>query len=186
VKRRLLLLALFLMTYGCSGGEGNLNDPPKRVPIKGTVRLDGKPLTGAVVVFLPSEDGKGTLTQGETGEDGTYELLYMAQPGGTAPGRYRVIISYLVAPDGTPQGLGPRSSMTPTESFLKSKELLPTKYSDPTRSELTAVVSDAGGTINHDLIGPLAPPSPEPATGAGQPLDGSLPPSNAKQAAPPA
>ena len=153
------------------------------MPVDGVVRLDGKPLPGAVVAFLPSEDGKGTLTQGETGEDGTYELLYMAQPGGTAPGRYKVIVSYVVAPDGTPQGLGPRSSMTPPESFHKAKELLPAKYSDPTRSELRAVVPDGGGTFDHDLKGPLAPPPIDPAAGA-PPVEIAPPPLDAKESAP--
>lgn len=170
MNRRLLLLApLMMMTYGCSGDEGNPDVSPTRVSVKGLVRLDGKPLQGAVVVFLPAEDGKGTLTQGETREDGTYELLYMTEPGGTAPGRYKVVVSYLVAPGGTPQGLGPRSSMTPPESFHKAKELLPARYSEPTRTELTAVVPNSGGAIEHDLTGPLAPPPDAPSTVAEPP-----------------
>lgn len=158
------ILGFFLTTallIGCQPSEPVGALPPERVPTTGKVTLDGKPLAGAVVVFNPVDE-TGTLTQSDTGEDGSYDLKLANFPGGTAPGKYKVYISYLVAPNGQPQGLGPRSSLQVSDDFLNAKELLPGKYSNPGESELTATVPAEGGVFNFDLVGPLLP-APEPA-----------------------
>jgi hypothetical protein len=137
------------------------------------VRLDGKPLAGAVVVFLPIDD-RGTLTQGETDENGRYELFYASFPGGTAPGDYKVAISYLATPDGTPQGLGPRSALAPPPGFHEARELLPKKYSDLGQTELKRTVGETGGTFDFDLEGPLLPfPTAADAPAVSPPPSGS-------------
>lgn len=163
---RIRLVLLLALGAGCSPSSEEV--PPAsrpRVPARGTVRLDGKPLVGAVVVFLPI-DQEGTLTQGETGEDGSYELLYTLFPGGTAPGRYKVGISYLVTPSGKTIGLGPRTSFGPGPEMRSAKERLPDKYSNLGKTELTAVVPPQGGTFDFDLDGPLLPPAdPVPSAG---------------------
>lgn len=170
-RRHLLGLTLVLLTMsaGCDTGSVTPKKPLPRVPTSGVVRLDGKPLVGAVVVFLPTDEN-GTLTQSETDEQGHYDLTYANMPGGTSPGSYRVSISYLVAPNGEPQGLGPRSSLVPSRDYLTAKELLPPKYSDPGRSEFTVTVPAKGRTFDFELKGPLLP-LPAPDDSSAEPLN---------------
>ena len=158
----LRLLAAFAVALaitaalGCDSGVTS-KGMPKRVPFGGVVKLDGKPITGAVVVFNPEDTTTGTLTQSDTDESGKYELQYNGFPGGTAPGVYKVMISYLVDPDGKAQNMGARSALQMPKSMLYAKERLPKKYSDLSFSELTVTVPPEGGSHDFELTGPLLP-----------------------------
>ncbi len=71
--------------------------PPQRVPVSGTVLIDGKPLTVGSIRFLP-EDGRPVTS--EIMSDGSYDLSEssIATPSrdsGVLPGRYRVAVSAL-------------------------------------------------------------------------------------------
>jgi hypothetical protein len=81
-----------LVACGCSG----------KSKITGTVTLDGKPLPGAQVTFVPRDKkvtgGGGT----QTGPDGKFELL--PRPGSKEPlkpGRYVVLITQMVDKKGS-------------------------------------------------------------------------------------
>jgi hypothetical protein len=54
-----------LVSSGCSGSEG-----PLRVPVSGSVMLDGQPLSSGVIRFVPAEgtEGPGAATQVTNGE----------------------------------------------------------------------------------------------------------------------
>lgn len=143
---------------GCSQEDAETDSgpykPPPRVPTSGVVRLDGKPLAGALVTFLPV-DSVGTLTNGETKEDGSYELYYVTYPGGTAPGSYRVAVSLLQTPEGETISSGMRNALVAPPELIRAKERLPKKYSELGQTVLAADVPAAGGTFNFDLEGPL-------------------------------
>lgn len=66
----LLFVALALVS-GCGGGEGG--DPRTLTPIKGVVKVAGKPLNGdgLQVVFSPADGQKGAYSS--IGSDGTYQ-----------------------------------------------------------------------------------------------------------------
>ena len=64
----LFMPALALGSIGCSGG-----DRPELGRVQGTVTLDGKPLSGAVVMFLP-ESGRPAVAN--TDSAGKYDLIY--------------------------------------------------------------------------------------------------------------
>jgi hypothetical protein len=94
-----LLCALGLaVVSGCDGG-------PKRVPVKGTVTLDGQPLTGGVLHFYPDPD-KGNMHRVDClspVRDGKFNLLTTAvkdsESGDGAPvGWYKVYL-YTEIPD---------------------------------------------------------------------------------------
>ncbi|MFO0950422.1 MAG: hypothetical protein U0835_04585 [Isosphaeraceae bacterium] len=69
---------------GCrQGGSDDLPPEPVLLPVKGKVTVQGKPLATAVVTFLPT-DAKGTLSVGESDEDGAYEITYMGKSGTAA------------------------------------------------------------------------------------------------------
>lgn len=144
-----------MMTAGC-GSEAETPDfVSQMVPATGKVTLDGQPLEGVVVMFLlPERATAGELATGVTDADGNYALSTMV-PGrsvensqGAVPGQYRVILTKLVMPDGSP--VPPETSDAEAEA-LGARQLLPPQYSDPTRTTLTATVQRGPSVNDFDL-----------------------------------
>ena len=117
------------------------------VPVSGIINLDGKPLSQAVVTFMP---GRGATYMGETDEDGHYAIASFDREG-APPGDYKVAVSYLVSAEGEPQGLARRSSLTTTPGMLTAKEQLAREYADLGRTRLSARVGPRGGTFNFEV-----------------------------------
>jgi hypothetical protein len=138
-----LLVASLVCLAGC-GEEANI--PEGMAPVTGTVTLDGKPLAGATVSFIPDGVTKGAGSYGVTSADGKYELQGTQGGTGAAAGYYRVIISKLVMPDGSPI-----PADIPSATDAGAKDLLPAIYSSYDVSTLTAEVPAQGGAINFDL-----------------------------------
>ena len=138
-----LPIALLLCLALCGCGKRAAGPPTvDALPIKGTVTLDGKPLAGADVVFMPV-DPPGAFA-GTTKEDGTYQLNGLAGKA-TCKGNCKVIISRMLKPDGSPVPPGEPPAM----SF--AVESLPQRYSLANSTELSANVPDGGGAFNFDL-----------------------------------
>ena len=77
-----------LLTVGC-GDSG-----PPVVPVSGKVTLDGKPLSGASVTFVPAGEAAGTFGGSATTDgEGAYTLLNTKGAKGVSPGDYRVTVS---------------------------------------------------------------------------------------------
>jgi hypothetical protein len=74
--------------------------------VTGTVTMDGQPLVGASIAFIPLEYGKPAT--GRTDDEGRYQMMTGETEGGVVPGIYRVSISKTGAgsSDGT---VGPES-----------------------------------------------------------------------------
>jgi hypothetical protein len=140
--RRLLLGITLLALSGC----GPKDDPLHRT-VTGTVTLNGKPLSGAMLRFIPVEGTEGTGGQARTGPDGTYRLLDGRGNPGAAPGNYKVTVSKRLMPNGS--DVPPDDNTPPMNS--PARESLPAKYSDAGHTELQATVPDAGGTIDFSL-----------------------------------
>ncbi len=68
-------------------------DGPSLVPVAGSVTLDGKPVEGATLSFVPTS-GNVISTPGSdvTGPTGNFTMTYNGRSG-LAPGRYKVLIS---------------------------------------------------------------------------------------------
>jgi hypothetical protein len=79
--------SLVAISPGC-GGDG-----VKLVPVAGTVTLDGKPLEGATLSFVPAA-GSTVSTSGTdiTGPEGNFQMTFKGRSG-LAPGKYTVLIS---------------------------------------------------------------------------------------------
>jgi len=141
------LSALYAISLLCLSGCGEeANIPDDMVPVTGTVTLDGKPLAGATVSFVPDGVTKGAGSYGVTSADGKYELQGTQGGAGAAVGYYRVMISKLVMPDGSPI---PADTQSATD--VGAKDLLPAIYSSYDVGTLTAEVPAQGGAINFDL-----------------------------------
>lgn len=138
---------------------------PRLVKVTGHVTVDGKPVDGAIVVFLPSFSESGTHSVGATNEQGEYSLEHLGRKG-TAAGDYRVTISLQVAPDGRVLRAAERDAIVQSNDVLSAVELVPERYSNFSKTELRAVVSPRGDEINFELKGPLreapSPTTPKP------------------------
>lgn len=123
------ILAVMLLA-GASGCGGGL------VPVTGVVTLDGQPVEGAMVLFVP-EDNRGRPAQGVTAGDGSFTLSTGMEPGAAA-GDYKVLVTKT---SGTlPPGADPASP-----GYLKS--LLPKVYGEAQTTPFHEKVPTAGRVV---------------------------------------
>jgi hypothetical protein len=78
-----LVALLGVVLIGCGG---------RTKPIRGVVTLDGTPVAGATVLFMPDSQDGGRPASGFTSSDGTFQLTTYKQNDGALPGEYRVLI----------------------------------------------------------------------------------------------
>jgi len=135
-----LTVALGLFCIGgCSSGSAK---PPKLVPVAGKVVLDGTPLAGASVIFIPKDQTKGTGGSGVTDADGKYEARHQSNNVGIEPGTYAVVFSKIAMPDGSPIPPGKNAA------DVGAAEALPQQLSNPSPDFMTNIVTitATGGT----------------------------------------
>lgn len=147
MKVRYGLIGVFVAAVvGLSGcGEG-VTQSDTAIPVAGTITLDGKPLEGAGVTFIPLAADQGQGGVGSTDAEGKYEVTHFRTGKGLEPGEYRVAISKLVMQDGSPIPAG-----TSSAAELDTKNLLPAKFSDPNSTTLKANVTSDGKPIDFAL-----------------------------------
>jgi hypothetical protein len=81
-----------MLTYtlgGCNASKHEI-----LVPVSGTIKVDGKPLTVGWITFYPDEAAGNTssrLPLAQIAKDGTYELTTNSKPG-ALPGFYKVVV----------------------------------------------------------------------------------------------
>jgi hypothetical protein len=102
-----LLLFVFFLVFGCSGG-------PKIALVSGTVTLDGKPLPNARVNFQPAGDDRlypGVGSYGKTDKNGNYSLNLIDGTGkGAIVGKHRVMIRAIAAQNTSLPGKDPEKA----------------------------------------------------------------------------
>jgi len=132
-------------------GAGCGNSP---VSVRGTVTLDGSPIEGATVIFLP-EGGTGRQAVGLTGADGGFQLTTLSTNDGAFRGKYKVVVQYNQGSEAPPGG-NVKEVMQGFEKGQKAKRpppkyVIPPRYSDPDKTELRQEVP-ASGTVNLALV----------------------------------
>jgi hypothetical protein len=125
---RILLLvihcSLFILIAGCSGD--------KRVPLSGTITLNGEPLPQASVKFIPVDQTIiNTRTGANTDADGKFSL---PKNRGLEPGEYIVSIYATVEYDTKTKELA--TVETPPTRILP-KVLTPSEYNDKSAQRFT-------------------------------------------------
>jgi hypothetical protein len=80
---RLCCLIFAFTLVGCGGARTS--------PVEGIVLLDGKPLAGASIQFVPQEQGKDAT--GQTDNSGQFAMSTFQPRDGVLPGTYKVVIS---------------------------------------------------------------------------------------------
>lgn len=109
------------------------------VPVQGIVTLDGEPLETGSITFANADGGAAAV--GEIVK-GHYSLSQTAGAAGIPPNKYTVLVYAWKVKPGEVQADG---------SFSMGESLIPPKYSDLKKTDLSADVAKGGGTFNFDL-----------------------------------
>jgi len=111
-----------LIALGCGSAERHV----PVYPVKGSVKVNGKPAAKAAVTFHPlSGDAKAPSPTGEVAEDGTFVLGTYSANDGAPAGKYAVTVRW---PTGS----------SPIGGDADEEDKLGRRYSDPTTSGLKA------------------------------------------------
>jgi len=152
--RNLCLLSLVLLSQGCTGGD-ETGDRAKVFPVTGKITLSGAPVVGAAVTFSPK--GQQPVALGRTNDSGTYTLTTYDAGDGASEGEYTVLVTKAGGSSGsesTPapahQTSGPvllqahKAGKRGAKKGDDSGSLLPAKYGDRAKTDLSATVKSEG------------------------------------------
>ena len=118
---------------------------PPQYPVSGTITLDGKPLAGAGIMFLPRGETRGTGAFGMSDAAGQIHAENRSRRPRRSRRRIRRHDQPVVNRDGTPY------VPNPDVAEAGERETLPGIYSDSMKTVLTANVPKGGDTINFEL-----------------------------------
>ena len=118
-------------------GCGGAGDAPETVAAKGTVTVDGKPMSGLSVAFVPTS---GKLATGETDDQGNFTLTTNEPGDGAVVGSYSVAINKIQEVTEAMPGMeGYKKPEPPPFSKkytdVKTSGLIATVDADPSKNE---------------------------------------------------
>ena len=124
----ILLLPFFI---GCAE-----NNPFGTVYVEGTVTMDGEPIEGVHVTFMPRDPGADLSAGGITNASGRFTLTAGGSPAGSGavPGSYDVTFSKLEHAIPPPLEGRPRVFHLPGPTYL-----VPQRYESPSTSNIEPV-----------------------------------------------
>jgi len=128
-------LSCVLVLAGCSSKPA---DQPPLGRVRGKITMNGQPLPGVDVVFVPE---KGRPSEATTDKAGRYDLSYIGSTKGAKLGPHKVSIR----PAETSLDEAPADGASPAAP----RPVIPAKYNK--RSELTADVKAGSNTIDFAL-----------------------------------
>jgi hypothetical protein len=139
---RLWLLGQAALLAAIAGGCSHRPDLPPLAPVSGTVTLDGQPLAGARLEFIPelSKGTKGPPSLGTSDQTGHYELTTLRQKG-AAVGFHKVKII----------AEGPAGGA----ADARPKSLIPPRYNDPSSSGFSCEVKTVNKGETNEVNLPL-------------------------------
>ena len=131
-----LLAMVVVPTAGCGD-----SDAPDLVHVSGRVLLDGEPVPGAFVKFVPNS---GPASGGETSENGEFELMAPGNRVGAVVDSHTVTVTCPFDP-----AMGSSADGSTQAQAADSGCNVPVMYSDVVTSDVTVVVTEEGTT---DLV----------------------------------
>ena len=108
-----LVALLGVILIGC-GGRGT-------TPVRGVITLEGTPVAGATVLFMPEGQDSSRPASGFTSSDGTFRLTTSKPDDGALPGKYRVLIQKTEA--AKDPGAAERSALERARAKIEEKSL---------------------------------------------------------------
>lgn len=137
---------LCLSTTGCTkkaGLEG-------LYPVQGKITLDGAPLEGATITFLPMEGGNRAASALSNAQ-GTFKVRTLLPDDGAAPGNYAVSVSKRVMEEGKQmtQEEALEASQKGRQIIVNTKETLPDRYTKAISSGISYTVVEGK---NEELV----------------------------------
>ena len=137
------LLLITLVITGCGPR------PIKTEKVTGTVTLDGKPLPGATVGFIPKSTSEGNSGYAVTDDDGKFVLQTTlgAAGAGTTVGEYSVTVTKT---DMIKTGTG-KNDEGKVIDIQQPKDILPLVYANPTKSPFQVTVQSGENTFDFEL-----------------------------------
>mgnify|MGYP000914054542 CR=1 FL=1 len=135
--KRTMTAALFIIMSLVLGGCGE--SLPGLATVAGKVTVDGQPVDGATMTFMPDASNRD-LTQGSatTDNQGAYRVK-SGERDGLAPGKYKVVIFKRVSESKGSTGPG-------LSDIVQGKDVLPKSYGDASKTDLTIEVPPSGTT----------------------------------------
>jgi hypothetical protein len=158
----LLLLGLATCAVamtGCPGGGGEVLDTQY---VEGVVTLDGEPVPGATVTFVPVSGGQGVSATGATDPSGVYKLTAVgtgeatAEAGaGTLAGEYYVgVVKTKIETPMTEEEAEEKGVEYVASERSESPEVthvVPQKYNNPKESGIKVTVKEGKNDIPIEL-----------------------------------
>jgi hypothetical protein len=148
-----ILASCAFLATGC-GGSG-------LVSVKGFVTLDGKPLEGATVIFVPAAGEVVTSTgAGLTDDLGRFELTTTQEGDGIRPGTYRVTISKKDIPERPRMTMDDVHDKKAAMEYAKQmrsqssgpiKYITPIDYADQNKTPFKGIKVPPDGPVQLDL-----------------------------------
>jgi len=119
------------------------------VPLRGTVKLDGRPLAHATVHFIAQTPG-GKDALASTNADGVFRLSTHEPDDGAFPGRYKVIVRPATEVDPGFTAATPAEAMQAASAGKKLSRppvSIPPRYSQPGQTILVQDVPASGDVL---------------------------------------
>ena len=142
-----LLIGLLIPVIGCDPKGRGL----KVEFVEGVVTLDGEPVEGATITFIPVNEGEGAESAiGRSKEGGKYKLSSMnGDPEkGAIAGEYRIIVTKTDVHTPSTEGMTYEQASNVTAIHT---EVLHAIYRDRTKTPLTATVNKGKNKIDIEL-----------------------------------
>src|SRR5436189_4588890 len=148
-----ILATVGIVLTGCS----NSSRPPT-YPVTGTVTMQGKPVAGAVITFVPTSN-EGEAASAITDSEGKYALTTWRAGDGARPGEYRVKVSKQEQTAVDPSKMVRNLSIEEEQKiYVESKKprppaksLIPSKYQDDQTSGITHTVPKKSSVLDIKL-----------------------------------
>ncbi|WP_435010923.1 carboxypeptidase-like regulatory domain-containing protein [Tundrisphaera lichenicola] len=146
--------AASLALLGVIGCGGDPYDSVALVPVKGTVTLNGKPMSNAQVSFIPVDtNAVGTPGGDTTGPEGNYMARFRNRAG-LAPGKYKVTIAPGIAPASDDENIAEAFKDDPFmagEATRAASASKPSSKKMEIRGEFDAEVTDPASILDFDV-----------------------------------
>jgi hypothetical protein len=147
---RLRCAGFLVIALGFLEGCGD-DDLGQRYSVSGRVVRQGQPVTKGTVNFMPVDLKSGRTATGAIQSDGYYSLTTKDEQDGALPGDYKVVVSMVDVDESklerTPGGM----PILNQPKKVKVKNLVSSKFSDPSQTVLKFKVETHSNTYDIDL-----------------------------------